>query len=86
MSFPLLPALALVIYNLIQLTINVKNLTSAKALDDVLKHTVNKVNVINALQKECDAVAVYAGRNNFYCKLNIIQISHRSFWKFGFLH
>ena len=77
MSFPLLPALALVIYNLIQLTLNVNNLTAAKALDNVLKHTVNKLNVINALQKENDAVAVYVGRNNSYCELSTIQnIAH----------
>ena len=51
----------MVIYNLVQIILNAKNLTATQDLDTVLKETINKVNVINSLQKEYDSVAVFVG-------------------------
>ncbi len=61
MSFPLLPALALVVYNVIELNLGVRRLVASGALDAALRDTRDKTLVISALQREYDVVAVYVG-------------------------
>ena len=63
-SFPLLPALAMFIYNLIQMGLTIDTLLMTQDLQDTLTKMTPVEDILDAIQQERDGVSVYVGKDS----------------------